>query len=386
VLKRLAVFVAAFVIGIFVVTGARADFEAGVRAYDAGDYAAAIVEWRPLAEQGHLEAQFGMGIIYENGRGIGRDYNEAAKWYTAAAEGGHPGAQFNLGNMYQQGLGVEKDPSKAVYWWTLAAAQGLSEAQLNLGIAYHRGNGVAPDQDEALIWFVRSAEAGNAMGQFSAGYAYETGLGTEPDRAVARRYYTQAAEAGVQQATTRLAEMGPPTEEELAVDDVVEETVTVETVETVEPVETVEAVETVETVESENVAVVETTVEEVAVPEPATESQEPASTAVDYSAASQSSSEATAATEPSAPAGNGPYIQIAAYLSNNRAEDAWTSLTGKYPDILGGLPHRVLMVELGGELGTVYRLQAGPMPAQSEAQATCNQLKQRGGDCFLVAP
>ena len=83
---------------------ASADYDAGVAAFTAGDYAAAIAEWRPLAEQGDAASQYGMGLIYETGRGIGRDYTQAAGWYLQAAEQGHPGAQFNLGHLYRLGL------------------------------------------------------------------------------------------------------------------------------------------------------------------------------------------------------------------------------------------------------------------------------------------
>ena len=389
-LKVFSVLLAAAMIGAFFVTVARADFQAGVKAYDAGDYAAAIAEWRPLAEQGNLEAQFGMGIIYENGRGIGRDYTEASSWYTMAAEGGHPGAQFNLGNMYQQGLGVEKDPKKAVYWWTLAAAQGLSEAQLNLGIAYHRGDGVDVDQDEALAWFVRAAESGNPMGQFSAGYAFEIGLGTEPDLAKARTYYIEASQAGVQQAVTRLAALGPPTEDELAAQETAEETV----VETIEDrteevlVDERSAQETESVVVEETESVVaEETVEQEVVAEPSGEQveEEIVSSAIDIGAP-DSNQDGSAAEVLQIPAGSGPYIQLAAYLSETRAEEAWSNFVDRYPDLLDGLPHRVQRADLGGENGTVYRLQAGPMPAQGEAQAICTQLKQRNADCLLVGP
>ncbi len=42
---------------------ARADFDAGWQAYQRGDFAAAMAEWQPLAEQGHALAQYNMGVI-----------------------------------------------------------------------------------------------------------------------------------------------------------------------------------------------------------------------------------------------------------------------------------------------------------------------------------
>ena len=41
-----------------------ADFETGNDAYDRGDYASALREWRPLAKQGDAYAQFNLGVMY----------------------------------------------------------------------------------------------------------------------------------------------------------------------------------------------------------------------------------------------------------------------------------------------------------------------------------
>ncbi len=38
------------------------DFEKGRDAYMRGDYATALREWRPLAERGHADAQFKLGV------------------------------------------------------------------------------------------------------------------------------------------------------------------------------------------------------------------------------------------------------------------------------------------------------------------------------------
>ena len=52
---------------------------------------------RAPAEQGDAEAQFNLGVMYANGRGVPQDDSEAVRWYRLAADQGHAGAQFNLG-------------------------------------------------------------------------------------------------------------------------------------------------------------------------------------------------------------------------------------------------------------------------------------------------
>lgn len=53
------------------------DFYNGVAAYDKGDYQTAIQLWKPLAEQGYAQAQFNLGIMYDNGYGVPEDDKEA---------------------------------------------------------------------------------------------------------------------------------------------------------------------------------------------------------------------------------------------------------------------------------------------------------------------
>ncbi len=54
---------------LIVVTASQAwaDFKAGVEAYQRGDYATALTEFRPLAQQGVASAQFGLGFMYHQG-------------------------------------------------------------------------------------------------------------------------------------------------------------------------------------------------------------------------------------------------------------------------------------------------------------------------------
>ena len=87
-----------------------ADFASGMRAYEKGDYATALKEWRPLAEQGDARAQYNLGRVYEYGA---QDFKEAVKWYRLAAEQGYASARYNLGVMFCEGPGVTQDYEEA---------------------------------------------------------------------------------------------------------------------------------------------------------------------------------------------------------------------------------------------------------------------------------
>jgi uncharacterized protein len=106
-----------------------AGFDEAITAYNLGDYATALKEFKPLAEQGDARAQHNLGVMYANGQGVSKDYAEAVKWCRKAADQGNAEGQYNLGVMYYLGQGVPKDTVQAYKWFDLAAGLGISDAK-----------------------------------------------------------------------------------------------------------------------------------------------------------------------------------------------------------------------------------------------------------------
>ncbi len=132
------------------------NFQKGFKAYKQQDYKTAYKEWLPLAEQGDSSAQYNLGLMYSNGKGVKQDYTQAVAWYRKAAEQGDSSAQSNLGWMYSNGKGVKQDYTQAVAWYRKAAEQGDSSAQSNLGLMYENGQGVKKDLQKALLLYKKS--------------------------------------------------------------------------------------------------------------------------------------------------------------------------------------------------------------------------------------
>ena len=84
---------------------------------------------RQAADQGDAEAQYNLGIMYNNGEGVPKDDAEAVRWFLLAAEQGHASAQLNLGFMYALGRGVLKDDVLAHMWYNTAGANGDEAAR-----------------------------------------------------------------------------------------------------------------------------------------------------------------------------------------------------------------------------------------------------------------
>lgn len=148
---------------VFCAVQARAGFEEGMAAYDRGDYATTLTEWRPLAEQGDPAAQHHLGWLYMIGRGVPQDYEEAARWFRKAAEQGDRDAQVNLGSLYLLGDALARDYGEALKWLRAAADQGHPLGQTKLGILYAEGKGVARDPVQAYVWFTLAGAQGSAL-------------------------------------------------------------------------------------------------------------------------------------------------------------------------------------------------------------------------------
>ncbi len=112
-----------------------ASFRQGVSAFNRQQYLLASQNFFPLAEQGDPAAQTYLGFMFETGRGVPKNYTEAAMWYRRAAEQGDSLAQYSLGLLYDKGQGVPQDIVEANKWLNLSAAsapRGARDARARL--------------------------------------------------------------------------------------------------------------------------------------------------------------------------------------------------------------------------------------------------------------
>jgi TPR repeat protein len=153
--------IASFFLCLLLATPAWAGFDEGVAAYHRGDYATALREWRPLAEQGIGAAQGSLGSMYFMGHGVPQDYVKGAKWVRKAAERGNAFGQTELGTMYSLGRGVLQDFTEAVRWFRKAAEQGNAKGHAKLGVMYFLGTGVPQDYVQAHKWLNLAVSQGD---------------------------------------------------------------------------------------------------------------------------------------------------------------------------------------------------------------------------------
>ena len=148
-------------------------FDAGVKAYDAGDFAQAFKLFSAIDDT-DLAAMRNVAFMLRRGQGTAKDPKAAEEMYLRAAQDGFPDAQADLGEMLLNGEAGAPDPAGAVPWLTAAAS------------AHH------------------------AIAEFELGELFETGQGVTKDIEVARHLYIEAAARGVPGAKERLAALPPP--------------------------------------------------------------------------------------------------------------------------------------------------------------------------------
>jgi len=150
------IFVCAFNVLLCASCSVGADLASGKRAYEEKDYATALKELTPLAEQGNSDAQVILGRMYWMGQGVLQDTSQAIKWFEPSAKRGNADAQFFMGSYY---LLPRRDIAQGVKWLQLSAEQGNQDAQWLLGKAYSQGDRQLPyDPVQAEMWLRLAAK------------------------------------------------------------------------------------------------------------------------------------------------------------------------------------------------------------------------------------
>lgn len=166
----------------FSILSASADLKKGIEAYEAEDYATALSEFQPLADQGVPEAQSQLSRLYYHGYGVRKNYKKAGELAKAAAEKGDKIGENMLGLLAIDGLGTKKDLKAAEKYFLSSAEKGFLSAQLNLAGMYWIGDLGEKDYKQALYWYHKAAKQGSEEAFYRIGYAYMLGLnGTETE-------------------------------------------------------------------------------------------------------------------------------------------------------------------------------------------------------------
>lgn len=156
--RFLAMAVLSALLGMFGLKS-KADTQAGIEAYQRGDYVAAIAELERAAKQGDAQAFYNLGILYADGLAVPKDQVAAVAHYRQGAERGSLLAAFNLAQAHRNGDGAPLDYAEAAKWYRFAAERGDFRACNELGLLYVEGKGVEQDLVEGFAWIYPATHA-----------------------------------------------------------------------------------------------------------------------------------------------------------------------------------------------------------------------------------
>jgi TPR repeat protein len=187
------------------------------------------------ANAGNSNAQYDIGAMYQNGRGVAASRDSAIEWYRKAAAqnnqkaisrlnliqsnelrfnktlalagGGDMESQYDLGNMYMEGIGVDIDKAKAVNWYGKAAAQGYEKAQYKLGLIYYEESSPERDIPLAFTFFNEAAEKGYPAAQYYLGKMFASGQGVKRNYEAALQWYSKAVDGGFNDARREMIDI-----------------------------------------------------------------------------------------------------------------------------------------------------------------------------------
>jgi uncharacterized protein len=172
------------------------------------------------ANAGDPQSQFRLAVAHELGMGeVDKDgkvtkviiapnqQKTALDLYRIAAQSGMAEANYNVGMYYENGAVVDKDAEKAFAFFMRAAQGGLAQAQHKVATYYQNGVGIGRDIVAALGWFQRAADQNFGLSQLVMGAMNEMGVGMPQNFTAAALNYSMAADQGIPLAMIRLASL-----------------------------------------------------------------------------------------------------------------------------------------------------------------------------------
>ena len=113
----------------------------------------------------HDAMTYELGLMYERGLGVNKDFTKAYALYKKANDKGLPSAQFALGNIYELGFGdIKINLKKAYNYFKMSAQQKFIPSFVNLGLMYKNGKYVKKDKMKANMWMSLASINGDDYG------------------------------------------------------------------------------------------------------------------------------------------------------------------------------------------------------------------------------
>ncbi|CAA6803097.1 MAG: Unknown protein [uncultured Sulfurovum sp.] len=163
------------------------------------------------AERGNARAQFDLGLMYANGKGVAKNEALALTWFKRAADNNFiqlasTKKVLNTKVNVAKALSTVGTSQKFVFA-KKAAGQGNSRAQFDLAMMYRNGEGVRKNELLAFNYFHKAARNGSVEAKFQMGLSFAQGLGVRKQTQLAKYWFKLAAKVGHSKAMAHLASL-----------------------------------------------------------------------------------------------------------------------------------------------------------------------------------
>jgi TPR repeat protein len=125
-----------------------------------GNYAGALRAWMPLAQKGDVNAEYFVGLMYDQGHGAAMNKTEAALWYRKAADKGMAEAMINLAVIIISQAHSSEDVVPAYTWLMIAAArdsrvEDMAQRDMGMLMPHMTYQEITRAQVAASVWVPR---------------------------------------------------------------------------------------------------------------------------------------------------------------------------------------------------------------------------------------
>ena len=148
--KPLITLIVAMLVGCAAPSSPRSEYNLGVDAYRAKDYASARLHWTRAVEEHELSAFNNLGYLLYYGLGGEPDSARAVSLWLKAAKDGHSEAQLHLGHAFEDGEGTRQSLVEAYAWYRCALVNSQAAAKTNDSEAQ-----IAQDASKSLTTLLR---------------------------------------------------------------------------------------------------------------------------------------------------------------------------------------------------------------------------------------
>lgn len=148
----------------------------GMKYYSEKDYDNALEQFKAVEKEGFKEGKTMQGAILANTNYEKYNLKKGVKALNDAAATSSM-AQYILGGLYEAGKGVDKDMNQALYYLKLSAGAGYASALCYLGDMYFEGRGVEQSYHEAVDCYLKAKALLPANSARRLASCYENGWG-----------------------------------------------------------------------------------------------------------------------------------------------------------------------------------------------------------------